>query len=292
MIPRPAPLAGTRRPRVPDRALWVNGELVRGEAAHLSLFDRGARDGEGLMETLRLTGGQPLHWDLHLERLVLSAAELGFPVPPSPSQLRHGLARLLAEEGLSDAIARITVTRGVMGGRPVRAGSWIEVAPLAARLWSGTRRQDARAIVSKRAFAPGPLGPHKTTSRLAYHLAREEARAADADEALLVAADGQVLEGATSNVFVVRGGEAVTPPLGAGILPGITRRIVLERCRALGIAAREARVDRSELEAADEIFVTNAAQWVVPLERLDGRSLPSRSVGTRLADDYRRLAGA
>lgn len=292
MSARPASLARERAPRVPGRALWLNGELVRGEAAKLSLFDRGARDGEGLLETIRVVAGQPLHWDRHLERLVISAAELGFPVPPAPARLRHGLERLLAEEGLSDAVARITVTRGIPGGRPTRTGSWIEAAPLAARLWAGTRRGDARAIVSRRPFAPGPLGPHKTTSRLAYHLAREEARVAGADEALLAAADGELLEGAASSVFVVRAGEVVTPPLASGILPGITRRVVLERCRALGIAAREARLMRADLAAADEVFLTNAAQWVVPLESVDGRALPARSLGARLAEDYRKLAGS
>src|SRR5207342_756444 len=105
-----------RGPRLPERTLWINGELKRGEDALVSLFDRGARDGEGLFETLRIDGGQPRAWDRHMERLVLSAALLGFPVPPSPSRLRHGLAQVLAADGLSDAVARLTVTRGIPGG--------------------------------------------------------------------------------------------------------------------------------------------------------------------------------
>jgi branched-subunit amino acid aminotransferase/4-amino-4-deoxychorismate lyase len=270
--------------------LWVNGELMRGENAKLSLFDRGARDGEGLFETVRVVAGHPFAWDRHMERLVLSAAVLGFPVPAAPAQLRDGLARLLAEEGLSDAVARVTVTRGVPGGRPTRTGAWIEAEPLSARLWAGTRRGAGVAIVSRRPFAPGPLGAHKTTSRLAYHLAREEARIGRADEALLVAADGEVLEGAASNVFVVRGGQVITPPLGSGILPGITRALVLERCGALGIPAAEARLDRDALFGANEIFLTNAAQWIVPLERLDEQELPSRALGTKIAEDYRSFA--
>lgn len=280
----------SRAPRVPDRVLWVNGELLRGENARLSLFDRGARDGEGLLETIRIVGGEPFQWERHTERLVLSAAELGFPVPPAPATLRDGLAQLLAEAGLADAAARFTVTRGVPGGRPTRTGSWIEVESLAARLWSGTRRGAVVAICSRRPFAPGPLGPHKTTSRLAYHLAREEARAAGAEEALLIAADGEALEGATSNLFAVIGGEVLTTPLGSGILPGVTRRTVLERCRALGIPASERRLTRDDLVRADELFVTNAIQWVAPLGTLDGRSLRSCEIGGRLAEDYRRIA--
>ena len=68
---------------VPDRSIWIDGQLRRGAAATLSVFDRGARDGEGLFETLRIEAGRPLQWERHLERFVLSAAELGFPVPPS-----------------------------------------------------------------------------------------------------------------------------------------------------------------------------------------------------------------
>jgi len=106
----------------PDRALWIDGALCRGGDAALSLFDRGARDGEGLFETLRVDAGRPRFWTRHLERLVLSAAVLGFPVPPSPVRLREGLAELLADAGLDDAVARITVTRGIPGRRPTRTG--------------------------------------------------------------------------------------------------------------------------------------------------------------------------
>ena len=91
---------------------------------------------------------------------------------------------MLSAEGLGDAVARLTITRGIPGGRPVRAGAWVEAEPLAARLWPGTRADGARVVCSRVPFEPGPLGAHKTTSRLAYALAGEEARAAGADEAL------------------------------------------------------------------------------------------------------------
>jgi branched-subunit amino acid aminotransferase/4-amino-4-deoxychorismate lyase len=271
-----------RGPRLPERTLWINGELKRGEDALVSLFDRGARDGEGLFETLRIDGGQPRAWDRHMERLVLSAALLGFPVPPSPSRLRHGLAQVLAADGLSDAVARLTVTRGIPGGRPTRTGSWIEAEPLSARLWAGTRHQNAAAIVSRMPFHPGPLGAHKTTSRLAYQLAREEARAARVDEALLAGEDGEVFEGAASSLFVVRDGEVRTPPLTRGILPGVTRALVLACCEALGIPARETPLHREDLATATEVFLTNTVQEVVPLVQLDGRLLPARAIGDRL----------
>jgi branched-chain amino acid aminotransferase len=285
--------------RLPSRTIWLNGRLVREAEAALSVWDRGARDGGALFETLRTYGGQPFAWQEHLERMVLSAAELGFPVPPSPAALRAAVADVLDAERLADAVVRITVTRGIPGGRPVRTGAWVEAEPLGGRLWAGTRgRGDGggpggRAMLSRTPFTPGAIGRHKTTSRLAYDLAREEARAEGADEALLVSPAGHVLEGAASNVFVVRpDAVVVTPPLAADVLPGVTRARVLAIARALGLEAREGDVSLETLRMADEVFVTNSVQEVLPLATLAGRPLPSREVGLRLLAEYRRQVNA
>jgi branched-chain amino acid aminotransferase len=277
---------------MPGHAVWINGRLCRGADASLSLFDRGARDGEGLYETLRVYEGRPFLWERHMERLVLSAAVLGFPVPASPALLREAVDQVLAADGLADAVVRLTVTRGIPGGRPTRTGAWVEAEPLASRLWRGTKAGAATLIASKRPFEPGPLGPHKTTSRLAYRLASEEARGARADEALLVSPHGSVLEGAVSNVFAVLGGELRTPPLAAGILPGVTRAMVLELCAAEGRPAREAPLTIEELRRADEIIVTNSVQEVVPAGTFEGRRLKGQAYGLRLREAYRAAVGA
>lgn len=278
--------------RAPEKTVWVNGQLVRGAEASLSLFDRGARDGGGIFETVRVYAGRPFDWDRHMERLVLAAAVLGFPVPSAPARLRDALEQVLAAEGLVDAVVRMTVTRGVAGGRPTRTGAWLEAEPLAGRLWRGTREGAARVVVSRRPFHPGPLGEFKTTSRLAWDLAREEARAENADEALLVGADGAVYEGAVSNLFGVFRGEVLTPPVSAGVLAGIVRRRVLELCAGLGIPARETRLERDDLANAGELFLTNSVQEVVPVAEVSGRALPSRATGERLREAYRRQVEA
>jgi branched-subunit amino acid aminotransferase/4-amino-4-deoxychorismate lyase len=209
--------------------------------------------------------------------------------------LRGAVDDVLAAEGLREAVVRITVTRGVPGGRPVRTSAWVEAEALGGRLWAGTRTPHpdggplgARAIRSHVPFSPGWLGRHKTTSRLAWDLAREEARAADADEALLVSPAGELLEGAASNVFVVRAdGVLVTPPLTADVLPGVTRGLTLAAARALGIAVLETPVRADELVTAREVFVTNSVQEVLPLRSLDGRPLPDRTLGLRLLAAHR-----
>ncbi len=281
--------------RLPERMIWLNGALVRSEHAMLSVWDRGARDGGAVFTTLRCHGGEPFAWQRHMERLVLSAAELGFPVPPGPAMLRDAVAAVLAAEGLHDAVVRITVTRGVAGGRPVRTGAWVEAESLGGRLWAGTRQTDAtggplgaRVMFSRVPFAPGWLGRHKTTSRLAYDLAREEARAAGVDEALLVSPAGEVLEGAASNLFVVRqDGELITPPLSSDVLPGVTRRIVMELAGARGMVVREQPVTREVLHSANEVFVTNSVQEVLPVRELTGVALPTSTVARALLADYR-----
>jgi branched-chain amino acid aminotransferase len=285
-----------RGTRLPDRAVWLNGRIVRGDEAAVSVFDRGARDGGGLFETLRVYDGLPFAFERHMERLVLSAAELGFPVPPSPARLRKAVTEVLEASGLSDAVVRITVTRGVPGGRPVRTGAWVEAEPVGSRLWPGARQRHSddggplggRAVLSHAPFTPGFLGRHKTTSRLAWDLAREEARAAGADEVLLLSTEGQVLEGSASNVFVVRaGGDIYTPPLSADILPGVTRAVVLELCSPLGIIVHEAPVPLEMLRWASEVFVTNSVQEILPLREVAGRAVPEREITLRLIESYR-----
>lgn len=283
--------------RLPDGPVWVNGRIVRGEDAALSVFDRGARDGGGIFETLRVYGREPFAWTRHMERLVLAAAELGFPVPPTPASMREGVAELLEELALDDSVARITVTRGIAGGRPTRTGAWIEVQPIGARLWRGTRKGAAAAMISPLVFDLGWMSAYKTTSRMAWDLAREQALAAGVDEALLVSSTGELLEGSASNLFVVRGGEVVTPPLSSRVLPGVTRAMTLELCAELGIAAREARLEPADLDTADELFVTNSVQEILPVARIDRRDLPprelpSRDVGSRLLAAYRERVAA
>ncbi|HUK65108.1 MAG TPA: aminotransferase class IV, partial [Dongiaceae bacterium] len=234
-------------------------------------------------ETVRVVDGRPFQWQRHLERLVLSAAELGFPVPAGPDELAGALDQVLTAEGLRDAVARITVTRGIPGARPTRSTAWVEAEPLAGRLWEGTRRGAATLVRSRVPFAaPGWIGRHKTTSRIAWHLARENARASGADEALLVTPDELVLEGAVSNLFVVRDRLLATPPVELGVLPGITRAWVLRVAGSLGIPTAERPIAFAELAEAEEILLTNSIQGIVSVGRLDGVAIAGREIGQRL----------
>ena len=154
------------------------------------------------------------------------------------------------------------------------------------RLWRGTRSGAASVVLTRRPFAPGSTGGYKTTSRIAYHLAREERRAAGADETILVTSQGQVLEGAVSNVFAVVDGEVATPSLSTGILPGITREWVLLQLVDLGARIRTSALWRSELSLATEILLTNAVQGIVTVGTVDGRPVPERALANTLRERY------
>jgi branched-subunit amino acid aminotransferase/4-amino-4-deoxychorismate lyase len=240
-----------------------------------------------------------------MERLAVSAAELGLPPPPAPSILIRVLERVLAAEQLTDAVARITVTRGVSTGSsyrrsgrgaeelPLRLGCWVEVEALEDRLWRGNRTGRAKVMYSRHPFEPGSLGRHKTTSRLAYDLAREEAQAEGADEALLVSPVGEVLEGTVSNVFAVFQGVIRTPPLASGILPGITRAWVIETSANLGLPIEESTICGDELLVAEEVFLTNSVQEVVPVVDLEGHPVPRQVIGDQLREAYHQaVSGA
>ena len=268
----------------PDRVVWIDGLLLRGEAAQVSVFDRGAHDGGAIFETFRVHDGHPFLWGKHLERMVLAAAELGFPVPPSPTTLRAGLAATLEANALTDAVARITVTRGIAGGRPTRTGCWIEAEPVGGRLWRGTRTGQGSVILSRRPFTPGVLGAYKTTSRLAYTLAHEEARAAGADETILLTNKGEVLEGSASNVFLHIDGQIATPSHNTGILAGITRAFALQACYDLGYRLRTSAIWRDELSIADEVFLTNAVQGIVSVTTVGGRAVKTGRVATQVRE--------
>jgi len=180
-----------------------------------------------------------------------------------------------------DLRVRVIVTRGE-GGIAARAAS---VGPGRAIVIAEPLGELPREVSVATVEWPLPrrIGPaHKTLGYLDPLWARELAAAAGADEAVRLDADGNVAECATANIFVVTGGEVVTPPLD-GILPGITRARVLAACAAHGIPCRERTVSPDELHAADEVFVTSAIRGVVPVTSLDGAQRVFGTITRRLA---------
>jgi len=261
----------------------LNGRVVPAERAQISVFDRGLLYGDGLFETLRTYRGHPFALDQHLARLQASADFLGFAVPRRP--WRRDIESLLKKNGLlgMDAWVRITVTRGVSGRGllpPTRARPALIVmtGPLDPAI---PRVQRFGARVALVPFARhGFLAEHKVLSYLPSVLGKVMAARHEAFEGLFVNADGFVTEGTTTNVFAWRGKRLLTPPV-AGILPGITRRLVIELAVADGKQVAEQPLATDDLLDADEAFLTSSLAEVVPIVTVNARNIGHGVVGPR-----------
>jgi branched-chain amino acid aminotransferase len=255
----------------------VNGVIGPAAEARVPVLDNGFTFGDAVYETLRTYGGRPFALGRHLRRLRRSADRLGFAVPADDASFARTLDDLLARAANPESFIRLIVTRGVgdisyhferVQGPTVA----MVVKPFEGFPETDYRDGIALALVGIRRNHPQALDPAiKSNNLLNNVLAVREAQAGGAAEAILLNQEGQVAEGASTNVFLVKGGQVVTPPLAAGILEGITREIVLEVAREAGVAIREAAVTPADLRDADEVFVTSSTREVMPGRTLDGR---------------------
>ncbi len=269
-------------------AISIDGELVAEERAMISVLDRGVLYGDGVFEVLRTWSGVLVELDAHLDRLYASLAALELRAIDR-AVLADAVRRTVAagDPAEGDQRVRIAITRGPgpLGGRfaslgPGRAIVIAEPLPpqpseisLAVVDWPLARRHQAA---------------HKTLAYLDHLIARELAAAAGADEAIRLDAEGDVIEGASSNVFVVAGGCVRTPAVDRGALSGITRARVLGCAAELGLDPRVERISVAALRGADELFVTSSLRGVVPVTRLDGAVRPAGAITAKLAIAYTR----
>ena len=257
--------------------VFYNGEFVPEERALVSVFDRSFLYGDGLFETMRVVNGKPFRWAQHLERLRGGADFLGIKIPFGCKALEKFAAELIARNQMPEALLRLTLSRGVglRGYSPKGANKPLVVMtlhPVSGAPASGPARWKL-VTASFRLPAGEKLAQFKTANKLAQVLARAEAEAAGADEALLLNTDGFVVEGASSNLFWIQAGVVCTLPLASGVLAGVTRAVTIEICRELGLRLAEAQVPPDELRRAEGVFVTLSTLGVVEAEELDGKVL-------------------
>jgi branched-chain amino acid aminotransferase len=250
-------------------AVWLNGTLVDPDEAAVSVFDHGFTVGDGVFETMKVTGGRPFAVRRHLERLHRSAQQLGLDVPRTDASLRGVIDEVLAAAALDVARLRITLTAGVTAlgsGRGAAEPTLVVAAgPLAP--WEV---ETTAVTVPWPRNERSPLAGVKTTSYAENVFVLAEAHKVGATEALVPNTRGQLCEGTGSNVFVAVDGSVVTPSLMAGCLPGVTRALLLDVLPA----AEEDDLPIEDLGRADEVLLTSSTRDVQPLRQLDGRPLP------------------
>jgi branched-chain amino acid aminotransferase len=270
--------------------VFLNGKFVPEEKAVVSIFDRGFLYGDGLFESIRIFHGQPFRWREHFERLQAGADFLKIKLPFSANQLRANADKLIARNRMPDSLLRLAVSRGVgpVGYLPKGAGKPTLAMSLRAVPQVDFDKPASWKLVTSsiRIAANHPLVRFKTSDKLVQVVARAEADAAGADEALLLNTDGCVAEGTSSNVFWIKRGVIFTPPLTAGILPGVTRAVVFEIAAGLGFAIRKKSARPGELKRADGIFQSLTSQGIVEVREFDGRKLRTSPLTAQIQKAY------
>ena len=272
--------------------VFLNGQFVPEERAVISVFDRGFLYGDGLFETIRVFNGKPFRWEQHLERLERGAAFLKINMPFSASALREYTNELIVKNKMPDALLRLTLSRGIgtRGYSPREAENPTVVMSLHTGPEADAPAPRWKLITSSsRALTNDPLSQFKTASKLPQIVARAEADTAGADEALVLNTDGFAVEGTSSNLFWIKNNIVCTPPLNAGILPGITRAVVLEICRSINLKAIESNICVEELKEVDGIFVSLTSRGVIEAASLDGKALKSSPFFAEIHQAYCNL---
>jgi branched-chain amino acid aminotransferase len=268
-----------------QKLVMIDGELFAPEHAKVSVFDRGFLYGDSVFETIRTYDGRPFALDEHLDRLERSARLVAIDMPVSKSVMRDEVLAAVSAAGNPESYVRVTVTRGsgALGLDPGLATQPLRVI-IVAPLGQPPAEAYAEGIAAityrtQRATDDTNAEGAKVGNYLVSVLAMRAAVDAGAAEALIVDGNGRVVEGATSNVFVVSGGRLTTPPDSAGILPGITRAHLLAVCAAEGIDVNLSALPVERVRAANEIFISSSIREVLPVVRVDGHGIGNGQPG-------------
>ncbi|MFC1963838.1 aminotransferase class IV [Chloroflexota bacterium] len=248
--------------------VYLNGELLPHSEAKVSIDDYGFLYGYALFETMRAYGGKIFLLERHLERLRASAGEIEIEL--TGIDFARACYQVLEANGLKNARLRLTVSRGEVDSFPGLGKKTEPTVLITARSYEGLPAQvyekGYQAIIASiPRCALSPLSRLKTANYLTSVLAKTEAVAAGFEEALMLNERGKVAEGSISNVFLVQDDVLVTPPVASGILPGITRQVVMELAREMMIKVNEREVTLEELARCDEAFLTNSVIEIMPL---------------------------
>lgn len=266
--------------------VFFNGEFVPEGRARISAFDRGFLYGDGLFETVRVYRGKLFEWEAHWERFWRGVEYLQIPLKYSCAELRRVAEQLIEHNVADEAVVRLNLSRGTgpRGYSPRNTGAstlLASVHPIELDPQSWTL-----ATTSFRLAPPSALSAFKTASKLTHVAARGEADNRGADEGLLLSPEGGVGQGTASNIFWIDNTTVSTPPLTTGILPGVTRAIVLELCAQLRITVREHSCAVDALNQMTGIFLTLSSYGIVQVSEVDSVRIQPSAVTQRIREAY------
>lgn len=279
--------------------IYIDGKYYTEKTAKISVFDHGLLYGDGVFEGIRAYNGRIFKLEEHIDRLYNSAKAILLAVPMAKPQLMRAVARTCRLNRIHDGYIRLVVTRGVgdLGLNPQNCKR-PTVFIIAGKISLYPPRMYARGLelitvpttrMSHAAVNPGI----KSLNYLNNVLAKIEATQGGVLEAVMLNAQGYVAECTGDNLFIVKGGQIFTPPISAGALDGITRRVVVQLAREhLGVEIQEVNLTRLDIFTADECFLTGTGAEIIPAVKLDGRVIGTGKPGAisrRLIRAFREL---
>lgn len=283
------------------KKIYLDGLIVDEGEAKISVFDHGLLYGDGVFEGIRFYNSRVFRLEEHVRRLYDSAKSILLNIPLTPEEMTAATCATVRANGLIDGYIRLVVTRGVgpMGLSPFKCpkASVIIIADTIS-LYSDEAYAHGLTMATCATRRPSHdiLSPQvKSLNYLNNVMAKVEAIQAGAEEGLMLNDVGLVAECTGDNIFVIRDGAITTPPITAGALPGITRGVVIEIARELGIPLAERDLSRHDIYTCDECFLTGTAAEVIAATQLDQRVLGTGRPGPltqRIIARFREIAGS
>ena len=278
--------------------VYINGLLYEKAEAKISVFDHGLLYGDGVFEGLRIYNGKVFRLKEHVDRLYESARSILLDIPITREKMMSDIRDTVNVNEKKDGYIRLVITRGAgyLGLDPRKTSDpQIIIIVDDITLYPTEMYEKGMELVTVATIRnnPAALNPRiKSLNYLNNVLAKIEAVNAGYAEALMLNHKGEVAECSGDNIFLVRNGVLKTPATDAGILEGITRNAVMELASKSGIPVEETALTRHDLYAADECFLTGTAAEVIPVVKLDGRSIGKGTPGPvtkRLLDAFHQL---
>ena len=265
-------------------AIYLNGKIVDKADAKISVYDHGFLYGDGVFEGIRLYSGKVFKHREHIDRLYESARAILLDIPLTPDQMMAAVEQTAKAFAKKDGYIRLVVSRGPgsLGIDPRKCEPQVIVIVDDIQLYPVELYETGLEIITASTIRnhPNALNPRiKSLNYLNNILAKIEAGRAGCLEAIMLNTKGEVSECTADNIFIVKNGALKTPPPDAGILEGITRGVVMALARAAEIPTFEATLTRHDVYVADEVFLTGTGAEVIPVVKVDGRTIGAGKPG-------------
>jgi branched-chain amino acid aminotransferase len=262
----------------------INGVITPPEDARISVLDHGFMFGDSVYEALRTYGRKPFLFSKHFARLQHSAQGIHLDLLWDKERTRIEILRTLEEaNNPRESRVRLIVTRGIGNLSPdTDACAAPTVVTIASPLVEPPLEiyEKGVDVMLSSLHRTLQFADVKTGNLIRQVLAFREAKAAGAYEAILLTPDGVISDGITSNMYIIRGGKLLTPSHEAGIIAGITRSVVLELARNMGLEVNEGLFGVAEIQTAEEMFLTSTTREIVPIARVDGNRIGNGKPGS------------